>query len=209
MHQPRVWARSNIGDCTHSTRSVTPPSRSRLMVSGHATCATGTAFGALGLAERASGANTQKPHTVYRQTRRRVCKPHLPVYTHPTRLWIIAPCWTLLLGCPDPAPRIRRGPTRTSCCCRRHTIPYSKFDIAHGRSLTRPGAEGHIHIRIHRHRPRGSDQELRANFSTLFACSSVPRGVLCSSDTMTVATTRSHTRRAGTLLGRNPLAAYT
>ena len=151
MHKPRVWARSNIGDCTHSTRSVTPPSRSN----GVWSCATGTAFGALRLAERASGANTQKPHTVYRQTRRRVCKPHLPVYTHPTRL---DPALHLAPWMPDPAPRIRRGPTRTSCCCRRHTIPYSKFDIAHGRSLTRPGAEGHIHIRIHRPRTGGSDQ---------------------------------------------------
>lgn len=85
--------------------------RLALMVSlsGHALSDTGTAFGALGLAERASGANTQKPHTVYRQTRRRVCKPHLPVYTHPTRLELdhrIAARWM------PTAPRVFAGDRR-------------------------------------------------------------------------------------------------
>ena len=134
----------------------------------------GTAFGALGLAERASGANTQKPHTVYRQTRRRACKPHLPVYTHPTRFWIALPLG-LALGCRRRA-CIRRGPTRTSCCCRRHTIPYSKFDIAHGRSLTRPGAEGHIRTYAYTDRSR-SDHELTSRRASSHALRS--RGECC------------------------------
>ena len=153
MHQPRVWARSNIGDCTR-IRRVRP-------------CASVT---------------RSTPTCNYWYQVIRVCKRtsfHLPVYsTHPT-------------------PRIHAQGTDVTVMLLSHI----RNSISHtvGRSHDRARRDT-VHTYTGRQRPASS------NFSTLY---SVPRGVLCSSDTMTVATTRSHTRRAGTLLGRNPRSQRT
>ena len=197
MHQPRVWARSNIGDCTHSTRSVTPPSRSDACSDGVWSCATGTAFGALGLAERASGANTQKPHTVYRQTRRReVCKRTYPCnsYTHPRRR-----PWSMRM----PTPLNSQGTDAN----RRHMLLSQAYDtifeiryrtrsVAH-LSLTRPGAEGHTFTYIN----TGSSETSNLNFSARDALRSA-RGECCVRQiAMTVQSPRHARTRAG--LGRS------